>query len=158
MPTVNCQKSNVSRKGFTLIEVLVVIGILAILATIVIVAVNPARQFAQSRNTQRTANVSAILNAVGERVADNKGIFETGCTAGAIPTASSTLKTGGYDIGPCLVPTYLSSLPFDPTAPGAHFTSAADYNSGYFIQQDATTGRITVSATGELGEQIAVTR
>ena len=43
------------KKGFTLIEILVVIGIMAVLATIVIIAINPAKQFAQARNADRTA-------------------------------------------------------------------------------------------------------
>ena len=70
-------------KGFTLIEILVVIGIIAILATIAIIAINPARQFAQARNSQRYSNVESILNAIGQRVADNKGLFPvvTGCPA-----------------------------------------------------------------------------
>ena len=51
-------------KGFTLIEILIVIGIIAILSSIVIIAVNPARQFAQARDTKRQSDVNAILNAV----------------------------------------------------------------------------------------------
>lgn len=149
------------KKGFTLIELLVVIGIIAILAGIVIVAINPARQFAQARNTQRSANVTTILNTVGQRLSDNKGIFETGCAAGAIPETATIMGSGvgEYDIAPCVVPTYVSSMPFDPSATGAHYTSNADYNSGYTIIKDATSGRVTVSApSAELSEVIGITR
>ena len=47
------------KKGFTLIELLVVIGILAVLLTIVLIAINPGRQFAQANNTKRRSDVNA---------------------------------------------------------------------------------------------------
>ena len=147
------------RGGFTLIEVLIVIGILAILAGIVLVAINPARQFAQARNSQRVSNVNAILNAIGQRMADNRGVFETGCAAGPAPAASENIASGDYDIGPCLVPIYLAQMPFDPNAEGAHFTSLTDYDTKYSVERDAATSRIKVSApAAELNEIINVTR
>ena len=154
------------KKGFTLIELLVVIGIIAILAGIVIVAINPARQFAQARNTQRFSNVTTILNTVGQRLSDNQGIFETGCVAGVIPATATVMGSGvgQYDIAPCVVPTYVSSMPFDPTAKdaldvAAHYTSNTDYYSGYTIIKDATTGRVTISAPdAELEQVIGITR
>jgi len=126
--------------GFTLIEILVVIGIIAILAAVVLIAINPARQFAQANNSQRTANVNAILNAVGQYLADNKGQF-TSCLSG-ISTSSTVITVGtvggaSIDLG-CLTPTYLPSFPFDPAATSASTTD-------YYIAKDAS-GRITVSA------------
>lgn len=141
-----------NKKGFTLIELLVVIGIIAVLAGVVIVALNPARQFAQANNTKREAHINSILNAIGQRIADNKGTFQTGCAAGALPTtvknmADATSDPAGYDIGPCLVPTYLASMPFDPTTTGAGWTSPTTYNTKYSVIVDAN-GRVTVSAPG----------
>lgn len=149
-----------SARGFTLIEILVVIGIIAILASIVLVAINPARQFRQANDSQRTSNVNAILNAVGQRIADNRGSF----AGGVCPTLSATAKeivvqpqsytVGGTEVNfdTCLYPTYIPSMPFDPSEPNASST-------GYFIAQDST-GRITVSApaTEEAATDISVTR
>lgn len=132
------------QKGFTLIEILVVIGLIAILATIVLIAINPARQFAQARNTQRESNVNTILNAIGQRVADNKGLWTavTGCDA--LPSASSTISSAATDLS-CLVPTYIpSQLPLDPA--GGEWDSSSDYDTKYSVTQDSSTGRVTVCA------------
>jgi type IV pilus assembly protein PilA len=150
-----------SRKGFTLIELLIVIGVIAVLAGVVIVAINPARQFALARNARRWSNLKGILGGIGERTAFNKGVFETGCAAGAIPTTTKKMAvgSGNYDIAPCLVPDYMNTMFFDPSAPGAHYTNNTDYDTGYNIVRDETTGRVTVSApSAELGEVISLTQ
>ncbi|HVW71945.1 MAG TPA: prepilin-type N-terminal cleavage/methylation domain-containing protein [Candidatus Paceibacterota bacterium] len=158
------------KRAFTLIEVLVVIGIIAILAGIVLVALNPGRQFATARNSERVSNTTTILNAVGQRIADNKGVFDGTFTVGTDTYTCPALTAGTeYDITSvagagkvdlsCLTPTYIpAALPFDPSAPGAHWTSAADYDTGYHVLMDSA-GRYTVSApSAELGEAISVTR
>lgn len=128
-----------TNKGFTLIEILVVIGIIAVLATIVIIAINPARQFAQARNSQRLSNINTILNGIGQNIADNKGIFMCAGTAYYFPSGTTTIGTSaGKDLGPCLVPTYIASgIPVDPIGTPA--------NTGYEIST-STTGQYMVCA------------
>ena len=134
--------------GFTLIEILIVIGIIAVLAGIVLIAVNPARQFAQANNAHRASDVNAILNAIGQYVVDNKGNL----TAIGITTTAQDISNSGADICDVLVPTYIPSFPTDPESntkgagiAEADCTTGHPYNAGYQVKKDAN-GRITVSA------------
>ncbi len=57
-------KLKTHNQAFTLLEMLLVIAIIAVLAGIVIVAINPGRQLAQARNAQRSSDLRAIHSAV----------------------------------------------------------------------------------------------
>lgn len=146
---------NTLKKGFTLVEVLLVIVIIAILAGIVIVAINPGRQISQANNTQRSSDVKTLLDSVHQYTIDNRGSLPTVITAVATVVGSAAAL---IDLCPVLVPTYIAAMPFDPTVAGAHFTSCTDYDAGYTIAKDANS-RITVAAPGaEVGATISVTR
>jgi len=78
-----------SNKGFTIIEVLIVLAIAGLIILIVFLAV-PALQ-RNSRNTQRKNDVAALMGGVQEYASNNNG---------ALPTTSAQVialaKTGYY--------------------------------------------------------------
>ena len=149
--------------GFTLIELLVVIGILAILLAITLIAINPARQFSQSNDTKRNSDVSAILNAINQYMADNRGSLPTGVwsdTAQTIASGYSSWTTFCSE----LVPQYIAALPVDPLENNGTPVSATDctgttaWDTGYIVAT-TTNNRLTVSAPqAEIATTIFVTR
>jgi prepilin-type N-terminal cleavage/methylation domain-containing protein len=126
-------------KGFTLIELLVVIGIIGILAAVVLVAVNPGRQFASARDTQRRSDLYGLTNAVYQYAVENNGSIPTAITAS--PTVIGT-NGGLVNLATVLVPTYIASIPRDPS-------NGTDANTQYTIYRNAS-GRIVASASSEL--------
>jgi len=153
------------KKGFTLIEILVVIGIIAILAAIVIIAINPAEHFRQSRNTQRVSNVNAILNAVHQYAVDNQGVLPPmiqGAATGDAGTfdicadtdTESASCTNLFDSSELLPNTigqkYIVDMPIDPTCNVSGSTC--------YTISTTTYGRVTVTAENAEGTSISVSR
>ncbi len=93
------------------------IAIIAILAAIVIVAINPARQLAQARNAQRASDINAIYKAVQQYYLDELD-WPDGDLDGSLQeicdTGGDTEIPNCLDLSAELVPTYLSALPINP--------------------------------------------
>lgn len=150
--------------GFTLIELIVVIGMLTILLAITLVAINPAQQFASARNAQRRSDVNAILNAVHQYAANHNGSLPSGITTSEKTVGSDT---AGDQLNLCgsLVPDYIADMPVDPstgtkTPAGSNCTdSGAEYDTKYTIKSSGTSNRLVVTATADDGvETFSVTR
>ena len=58
------------KKGFTLLELLIVIAILAILASVTFVALNPAELLKKSRDSQRLADLASMKTAINYYIAN----------------------------------------------------------------------------------------
>ena len=153
----------INKKGFTLLEILLVIAAIGILAAIVLVAINPNRQLAQARNAERRSEVQSILNAAFQYTIDTSGTLPTNVDAtlrNVISTAgtttctvvgSVTAATNVSDFVALVAPTYIASVPRDPSVAS---TGCSDY-----LIQTSTGNRITVSAPrAELSTTISVTR
>ncbi len=159
------KKNKNNNKGFTLVELLLVIGIIVVLLSVVLVAVDPAKRLKQSRDAVRRQDVGDIMEAVMQYTTDNNGSFPAAIDSSAgtyqvMGTASSGCNTGCpavttgaacADLSSALVPSYLASMPIDPSAGTAA-------NTSYAIDKSAA-GKITIVACNpEIATTISVQR
>jgi type IV pilus assembly protein PilA len=110
-----------------LLEILLVVAAIAVLAGIVIVAINPARQLAETRDAQRRSDIQAISSAIAQHVIKT-GSYPEELLSGAESCAEMEWNSEDYGIcepsAECegimledsLVPTYMPNIPLDPNA------------------------------------------
>ena len=147
------------QKGFTLLEVLLVVAVIAILAGIVIIAINPGKNLADTRDSQRKADVNTIINAVYQYALDNNGNLPASLPASATEICSTT---GGTCSSPVAIDLgvltasgkYIVAIPKDPKCPSACLANGA----GYTIFKDTTSGRVTVAAPDAENTTVTVSR
>jgi prepilin-type N-terminal cleavage/methylation domain-containing protein len=99
-------------KGFTLLEILLVITAIGILAAIVLVAINPNRQIEAARSAKRRSDINTITKAIQQYSIDNNGQYPAGIDTGVKPICQTgNTPTGCIDLSTFLVPDYLAAIP-----------------------------------------------
>jgi type II secretion system protein G len=131
------------KKGFTLLEILLVIAAIGILSAIVLVSINPNRQIAQVRNAQKSVDVNTIYKALEQYLIDN-GSYPAGITEVEQDICINNNTTGCVNLG-VLVPDYIASIPLDPTG------------GAYKVSINPANNKISVTASSaELSQTIAI--
>ncbi len=118
------------KKGFTLLELLIVIAILAILATVVILVLNPAEYLKQTRDARRMSDLGTVRDSINLFLATTStpGLTAattctvtacTGCPLGTCTANLITLTNGtgwvNVNFNSLTNGSPISKLPLDPT-------------------------------------------
>jgi type IV pilus assembly protein PilA len=135
---------NAHHKGFTVIDLLLVIGILGILASIVIIAINPTKQLNDARGVSRNVAVQEIENAISQYVIDGNTVLGVPtikanaldiCQETVTGIACTDAPVSGYDFSVLTTNgEYIVSLPVDPNETGSTITGYRIYKLGSFLK------------------------
>tara|TARA_Y100000310_G_scaffold102518_1_gene100705 strand:- start:6021 stop:6470 length:450 start_codon:yes stop_codon:yes gene_type:complete len=130
--------------GFTLMELMLVLGILAILSTIVLIAINPTKQLNDARGVNRNTATRELENAISQYIIDaNTLIGIPTIKANALDICRDTVTgaactdapVSGYDLSALTTNgKYLVSLPIDPNETDTNITGYKIYKLGSFIK------------------------
>jgi type IV pilus assembly protein PilA len=140
-------------EGFSLIEILIVVALIIILATITIIAINPGKNFQDTRNAQRSSDVTSILNAVTQFTSEEGNSIAMFTNIQECPTQTFIGEGDGLvNLKSLLVEEFIVEIPKDPQPAGT------DANTGYQICRTAS-GRVEITAPrAEGGKLISVKR
>ena len=107
-------------RGFTLIEVAVIVAVIAIIASIIIISYNTVQT--QTRDQDRTADMATLRTALKTYVADNNE-YPPACTSDNYACPIANLQS-------YLVPKYMNAIPHDPKSGWPDYSYVrGNYNS-----------------------------
>lgn len=169
------RKLKLNSKGLTLIELLIVVAIIAILATAVFVALDPLKRLQDSRDSKRWSDASELLNALKVSQVDNGGKYitavdsavdgQTYMIVGDSTTAGCDDQNDNCDVdvtsdNSCInlaelaARGYLGKIPVSPNGDGLWSTSITGY-----VLTASSSGSIKIDACeSENTSYISVTR
>jgi len=132
-------KTKQLQKGFTLIEVLLVIVLIGILISIGLVTFNAEARFIDTRNDTRKTHIQTLESAITQYKLQ-EGDYPTGLSRNyqEICDPEATDCIGFFDLKQFLVPNYLQAIPQDPK--DTDNTGGA----GYEVAIDTTTNTVSV--------------
>jgi len=88
-------KKNNKQRGFTLLELLIVISIIAILSVILVLVLNPAETLKKSRDAQRISDLATLKTAIALYMTDTTSPILDGGTNSLCKTIPSTARGSG---------------------------------------------------------------
>lgn len=157
--------SGQSAKGFTAVELIVVIALIGVFLGIIVIAIDPTTRFKNARNQQRKADVAVLLGALYQYYSDNRGnipatidsvtasaqVFGTNVTGCNTSCTATTTAVACLDLTTSLVDKYLSNIPMDPQ-------TGTTGNTDYYVNVLSGNHVVVGACDPENSATISVTR
>jgi len=155
------------QKGFTLLELLIVIAILAVLATVAVLVINPVEYLRQARDSQRIGDLGAVKGAIdlylttattpdltvgvsGDAARCMVGVASPFAMLASVCVTNAVQTTGGLgwvlvNLGSLSGGSPLSVLPQDPTNNATYFYAyaASETNNTYELNAKMESTKFT---------------
>jgi prepilin-type N-terminal cleavage/methylation domain-containing protein len=122
--------------AFTLIELLLVMGIMAILATVVIVAINPTKQLGQANDVANESKIRALSNALEQYYVES-GSWPTGISSLPQTICSSGATGSCLSLDDALTSTLTNARSFISAIPQAEGFESPDSGFVVYLQDSA---------------------